>query len=144
MKQKGLVLIIDTFDTILGHCEAWMRGRYEWIHARSGTEGLALAESVRPDLILMEVMMPGMDGYEICRRLKRASATKDIPVVFVTALDHEEDIYEGLLAGAIDYITKPFYPRLLDIKIHNVIAQLEQSKAGARRNPYPETGILGV
>jgi diguanylate cyclase (GGDEF)-like protein len=76
--------------------------------AQEGEEGLARAEFVQPDLILLDVMMPGMDGFETCRRLKASAATRDIPVIFMTALTETPDKLAGFAAGGVDYVTKPF------------------------------------
>jgi diguanylate cyclase (GGDEF)-like protein len=76
--------------------------------AQEGEEGLARAEFVQPDLILLDVMMPGMDGFETCRRLKASGNTRDIPVIFMTALSDTQDKIAGFAAGGVDYVTKPF------------------------------------
>ncbi|MBF0156853.1 MAG: hybrid sensor histidine kinase/response regulator, partial [Magnetococcales bacterium] len=73
-----------------------------------GGSALKLAASEKPDLILLDIMMPGIDGHEVCRRLKADESTRDIPIIFITAKDDEEDESEGLGLGAVDYITKPF------------------------------------
>lgn len=75
--------------------------------ARSGLEAVERAESARPDLILLDVVMPGIDGFETCRRLKQSEATRDIPVIFMTALTATDDKIEGFRVGAVDYVTKP-------------------------------------
>jgi len=76
--------------------------------ARSGEEAIRQVEILKPDLILSDVMMPGIDGFETCRRLKSNPATKDIPIMFITALSNTSDRVKGFEAGGIDYITKPF------------------------------------
>ena len=76
--------------------------------ARSGEEAIRQVEMLKPDLILSDVMMPGIDGFETCRRLKSSPLTKDIPVMFITALSNTSDRVKGFEAGGIDYITKPF------------------------------------
>ena len=76
--------------------------------ATNGADALKIAAQALPDLILLDVVMPGMDGYEVCRRLKEDGATESIPVVFLTARDQKEDIIAGFRAGRVDYITKPF------------------------------------
>ncbi|MES2356162.1 MAG: EAL domain-containing protein [Pseudomonadota bacterium] len=76
--------------------------------ARNGSEGIKRAQFVRPDLILLDVMMPDMDGFETCRNLKATAATKDIPVIFMTALEETRDKVTGFAVGGIDYLTKPF------------------------------------
>ena len=103
------VLVID--DTpincqLLTHA---LRKDYLVRTASSGEEGLAiLGEERKPDLILLDIMMPGMDGYEVCRRIKGEMSTRNIPVIFVTALDQPRDQQQGFALGAVDYISKPF------------------------------------
>lgn len=84
------------------------RDNYQVIEARNAAEALALLELTRPDIILLDVIMPDMDGYELCRRLKADPRTTDIPVIFLTGLTEAEDEARGLEAGAVDYINKPF------------------------------------
>ena len=102
------VLIVDdvsaNLQLITGQLEA--RG-YDVLVARSGLEAIQRAEFTRPDLILLDVVMPGVDGFETCRRLKQRSATRDIPVIFMTALSATDDKVEGFRVGAVDYVTKP-------------------------------------
>jgi diguanylate cyclase (GGDEF)-like protein/PAS domain S-box-containing protein len=86
--------------------------------AQDGNEGLKRAERERPDLILLDVMMPGLDGFSVCRRLKNNEHTRDIPVIFMTALDEMDDKLAGFRAGAVDYITKP-------IQIAEVLARID-------------------
>ena len=81
---------------------------YNILVAKNGREGVERAERGRPDLILLDIMMPGMDGYDTCRHLKTRSATQDIPVIFLSALGDTENIVRGFEAGGVDYITKPF------------------------------------
>ncbi len=83
------------------------------IPAGSGEDGLALARRRRPDLILLDLMLPGMDGLEVCRLLKKSKETEGIPVIMLTARGEEADIVTGLELGADDYLTKPFSPRVL-------------------------------
>ena len=81
---------------------------YKVLLAPSGPIALKNASLVVPDLILLDVTMPGMDGYEVCRRLKQDSETRHIPVIFITARDMKEDVVAGFEIGGVDYITKPF------------------------------------
>ncbi len=76
--------------------------------ATGGKQALAVAANAKPDLILLDIMMPEMDGYEVCRRLKKDTATASIPIIFLTAKTESEDIVRGFEIGAVDYITKPF------------------------------------
>ncbi len=81
---------------------------YRTVAATSGNEALAVAARAHPDLILLDVMMNGLDGYETCRRLKAGDATRAIPVIFLTALKETFEKTRAFAAGAVDYVTKPF------------------------------------
>ena len=81
---------------------------YRTLSAASGEQAIEIAARDKPDLILLDVMMPGIDGYEACRRLKAAEATRPIPVIFLTALSDSFEKVRGFGAGAVDYVTKPF------------------------------------
>lgn len=83
----------------------------------SGEEALKAAGKTMPQLILTDISMPGMDGFELCRRLKKSEETKDISVIFISAYDHPEDIVEGLSLGGEDYITKPFVPEVIKARV---------------------------
>ncbi len=87
------------------------------ILAESGEEALELAQSKLPELILSDISMPGMDGYELCRRLKKLKDTNQIPIVFISAFDDPMDIVEGFLLGGEDYITKPFIPEVVQARV---------------------------
>jgi len=104
----GTILIVDdmpaNLEVVTNHLE---RQGYRAVVALSGEEGIERAEYVQPDLILLDVMMPGTDGFEICRRLKASDRTRAIPVIFMTALADTTDKLAGFAAGAVDYVTKP-------------------------------------
>jgi CheY-like chemotaxis protein len=102
------------------------RGVSEVIVAGDGEKCLAAVAEARPDVILLDVAMPGMDGYETCRRLKSNPATKEIPVIFLTASTQKGDEQTGFRAGASGYLTKPFDPMTLHERI---VAILESTKA---------------
>ena len=103
------VLIVDDTPANVGILVEYLEGRRVRVAvAQEGEEGLARAEFVQPDLILLDVMMPGMDGFETCRRLKASPGTRDIPVIFMTALADTQDKISGFAAGGVDYVTKPF------------------------------------
>jgi diguanylate cyclase (GGDEF)-like protein len=103
------VLIVDDTPANVGILVEYLEGRQVRVAvAQEGEEGLARAEFVQPDLILLDVMMPGMDGFETCRRLKASPRTHDIPVIFMTALSETHDKVAGFAAGGVDYVTKPF------------------------------------
>ena len=103
------VLIVDDTPANVGILVEYLEGRRVRVAvAQEGEEGLARAEFVQPDLILLDVVMPGMDGFETCRRLKASASTRDIPVIFMTALADTQDKISGFAAGGVDYVTKPF------------------------------------
>lgn len=97
------------------------------ILAESGQQALEMAREHHPDLILSDISMPGMDGYELCRTLKKKQETRNIPVVFISAFDDPMDIVEGLLLGGDDYITKPFIPEVVQARV-GVHLRLHQAK----------------
>jgi signal transduction histidine kinase len=106
--EEGTILAIDDQPSNLRLLmEALEREGYQTVVALDGEEGLQRAEFVRPDLILLDVHMPGLDGFETCRRLKARAATADIPVVFMSALADVPDKLAGFAAGGVDYVTKP-------------------------------------
>jgi DNA-binding response OmpR family regulator len=98
---------------------------FETLIARDGAAGLAKAERARPDLILLDILMPGWDGYETCRRLKASPSTRSIPVIFLSALCDAGQKLRGFEAGCIDFITKPFDPREV---LARVSAHLQQQR----------------
>lgn len=97
------------------------RENFGVLEAQSGEEGLQLVERAVPDLILLDLMLPGKDGLEICRMLKRNDRTQNIPVIMMTARGEETDIVTGLELGADDYIVKPFSPKILGARIKAVL-----------------------
>jgi two-component system alkaline phosphatase synthesis response regulator PhoP len=94
---------------------------YECVTAINGKEALEKARETNPDLIMLDIMMPFMDGFEVCRELKADPATRDIPVIMLTAKSQQVDIQRGKDAGADDYITKPFRPSTLRKKFNEVL-----------------------
>lgn len=105
--KKKHILMIDDSPLIIKALHAILGKVYEVHFALSGAEGIMLAKKLQPDLILLDVIMPEMDGYEVCRRLKQDPTTAEIPVIFLTSLDCDTEEEKGLAAGAVDYITKP-------------------------------------
>ena len=118
--SKPKILIADDVAANIDILLATLGSEYAVIAARDGEKALAAAaQEPRPDLILLDVMMPNMDGYEVCRRLKEDPATAGIPVLFITALDSSADESRGLALGAVDYIIKPFQPELVKARVAN-------------------------
>ena len=104
------ILCIDDDRDILKLLEKFLAGAgYTVITAIDGKQGLSEALTRKPDLILLDIVMPGMNGYEICKK-KDKEETKNIPIIFITAKKEDEDEAKGLKIGAVDYIRKPFYP----------------------------------
>jgi len=95
--------------------------------AASGEEALRLARAERPDLVLLDLMLPGVDGLEVCRALKRDKSTERIPVIMVTAKGEETDVVAGLELGADDYIVKPFSPKVVIARLRAVLRRRERS-----------------
>lgn len=107
--QRSKVLIVDDTLKNIQVLGAMLRQEgYQIYVARNGAQAIASAQKVQPDLILLDVMMPEMDGFEACRRLKADTQTAEIPIIFLTAKVEKEDVVHGLQLGAVDYVTKPF------------------------------------
>jgi diguanylate cyclase (GGDEF)-like protein len=100
---------------------------HQVLMATSGEQALKLAASKQPDLILLDVVMPGMDGHEVCRRLKAEAATRDVPVIFVTAHNDEVAETQGLALGAVDFISKPINPAIVRARVKTHITLKAQS-----------------
>ena len=98
---------------------------HEVIEASNGEEALALAHQAKPNLVLMDVRMPRMTGYDACRALKADEETRDIPVVFLSAKGQESEVQTGLEVGASDYILKPFSPDQLTKRVAEILARQE-------------------
>ncbi|ENO75396.1 response regulator [Thauera sp. 63] len=114
------VLIIDDTPENIEVLRQLLRGDYVVQAAINGKKGLDIAQAQpQPDIILLDIMMPEMNGYEVCRRLKGLPATEHIPVVFITALDQTGHETTGLELGAVDYIRKPFEPLVVKARVHN-------------------------
>ena len=122
MATIGSVLIIDDQpEGLEAMGEALRPLGFEVWQALDGESGLALARDRQPDAILLDVMMPGMDGYEVCRRLKADEETRLLPVVFLTGLDSREARLKGLEAGAADFLNKPFDLVELEVRVRNLV-----------------------
>jgi len=120
--EKPTILIVDDTPTNIQVLAEALRADYRVKVAGSGKAAFEIiARQGLPDLILLDVMMPGMDGYAVCRRLKDDPRTKDIPVIFVTAKSDPLDEEHGLRLGAVDYIAKPFHPHIVAARVQNHI-----------------------
>jgi two-component system alkaline phosphatase synthesis response regulator PhoP len=129
------ILVVDDEEDILELVSYNLRKEgYRVSCATSGEEGLAMAKSKPPDLVVLDLMLPGVDGLEICRRLKNEPETRHIPIVMLTAKGEEPDIVTGLELGADDYVTKPFSPKVLVARIR---AALRRKTEGAAPEGAP-------
>ncbi len=119
-KNKARILFVDDEKMNLKVLVDLLKDDYVLVLARSGDQALKFSlQSPTPDLILLDVIMPEMGGYEVIKKLKENDLTKEIPVIFVTALNSVEDEENGLKLGAVDYIAKPFSPPIVKMRIHN-------------------------
>ena len=116
---KSIVLVVDDTETNIDILVETLGDAFDVSVAMDGEGALESVASEPPDLILLDIMMPGMDGYEVCSRLKEDPATRDIPVIFVTAMGDAQDEEKGLALGAVDYITKPIQPALVKARVRN-------------------------
>lgn len=116
---KQTVLIVDDSPANIEILSDTLGTEHEILFATSGEEALEIARNEAPDLILLDVVMPDMDGYDVCLRLKSDPRTEEIPVIFVTAMDQEEDEAKGLNIGGIDYLTKPIRPPIVRARVRN-------------------------
>lgn len=126
MDETSRILIVDDERYNINVLTDFLREDYKIMAAKSGEQALIAAQGPHPpDLILLDIMMPGMDGYEVCKQLKAGNRTMHIPVIFVTALDSSDDEARGFAIGAVDYITKPFKPVIVKARVRTHI-QLKQ------------------
>ncbi|MCK6416894.1 MAG: PleD family two-component system response regulator [Giesbergeria sp.] len=128
MDAQATILVVDDSPENLQVLSAVLKEQYKVRVALNGERALALSlADPQPDLILLDVVMPGMDGYEVCKRLKAHAATASIPVLFVSSRDEEADEALGLSLGAIDYIVKPIRPSIVQARVRNHL-ELKRSR----------------
>jgi len=121
MKKTKIVVVEDEADILEVIDYNLSKEGFEVCSALDGEEGLALVKKEVPDLVILDLMLPGLDGIEVCRKLKADSTTKSISIIMVTAKGEESDIVLGLGMGADDYVVKPFRPRELMARIKSVL-----------------------
>jgi len=120
-QKKELIIVVDDNADVRSYIRQHLQPLYEVVEARDGAEGVAISIETIPDLIISDVMMPKMDGYELCRILKKDIKTSHIPVILLTAKASEEHKIEGLETGADDYLIKPFNSNELQVRIKNLV-----------------------
>ncbi|WP_144637990.1 two-component system response regulator [Bordetella genomosp. 13] len=122
---RPTLLLVDDEPTNLQVLRHTLQEDYRLFFARDGRKGIELARMEQPDLILLDVMMPDISGYEVCAALKQDEATKTIPIIFVTALASSMDEQYGFDIGAVDYITKPFSPAIVRARVRNHLSLVQ-------------------
>jgi PleD family two-component response regulator len=134
MDKKPRILIVDDERFNIKTLTEFLHQDYKLMAAKSGEQALkAVQGEILPDLILLDIMMPDINGYEVCKRLKANERTKHIPVIFVTAVSEIEDAARGFQAGAVDFIQKPLDPLMakarvdLHIKLHKTMQDLKEA-----------------
>lgn len=137
-----MILLVDDAPTNIQMLHETLKDDYRLFFATSGRDALRLVKESPPDLIILDIIMPDMDGYEVCRALKDDSRLQDIPIIFVTAMQQQEDEVVGLELGAVDYITKPFNPNIVRLRVRNQIALKRQRDLLARLSNLD--GLTGI
>ncbi|MCG8614896.1 MAG: response regulator, partial [Desulfobacterales bacterium] len=133
-QRRDTILVVDDTEANIDILLDILEADYEVGVATDGESALEAVAEELPDLILLDIMMPGMDGYQVCERLQSEDKTKDIPVIFVTALEQQENETRGLGLGAVDYITKPFNPEIVKLRVENHLKLVRANQALKRQN----------
>lgn len=132
--EKKTILVVDDTPENIDVLNGVLRSEFKVKAALNGERALKIVVAdPKPVMILLDIMMPGMDGYEVCRQLKANPATQHIPVIFITAKNQEEDEKKGLELGAVDYITKPINPSIVLARVHTQLALYDQNLALDRK-----------
>lgn len=133
------ILLIDDSSFFAKYIEGIITAAdFDFIHASSGEEGLSMVKIEKPDLVLLDVIMPDMDGLEVCRILREAESNNLMPIIILTSSENEDDKLAGLELGADDYIKKPFNQRELLSRVRNTLKRIERN-----RSVNPLTGLSG-
>jgi len=135
-KERQIIMLVDDNAASLTMGKNILKDKYDVYPVASGGKLFDILEKITPDLILLDVAMPEMDGYEVMRRLKASRKTQDVPVIFLTSRDDPGNELEGLSLGAIDYISKPFSPALLMQRIGNHLLLVSRKKELEKYNQH--------
>ena len=129
MTKKPIILVVedeeDLREIIIYNLE---REGYQTVGVETGEQGLERAIALKPDLMILDLMLPGMNGMDVCRQLKKEAGTQEIPIIMASAKGEEADIVSGLELGADDYVTKPFSPRILLARVRSVLRRSKQAE----------------
>lgn len=117
MDEQQTILIVDDEGLNISTLSTCLKDKYRLLAAKNGKQALERLHANPVDLVLLDIMMPEMDGYEVLRRMKNHDTTRDIPVIFITAKSEDQDETRGLQLGAVDYIKKPFYQPIVQIRV---------------------------
>jgi PleD family two-component response regulator len=126
--KKNSVLIIDDDNANIMALTNILHPEYTVYGAKNGEDGIKASEKYLPDVILLDIMMPEMDGYTVLKSLKSSEATRDIPIIFITALSYDVNEEKGLALGAADYIAKPFTAGIVKLRVQNQIKIINQMR----------------
>lgn len=141
-KMKPRVLIVDDVETnrfILRDIITEMN--YQPILTENGMQALKMLQFANPELIILDIAMPGMDGYEVCEKIKSNPITRDIPIIFISAYDHPEDIVEGFEHGCDEYITKPFIPEVVKVRVNMQMKLHEAARRMSEMNRQLQASV---
>ncbi|HLP60591.1 MAG TPA: response regulator, partial [Candidatus Deferrimicrobium sp.] len=133
LPERDIILVVEDSMDVRGYIRGALERDYSVIEAADGPGGIARAMEIIPDLIISDIMMPGCDGYELCKTLKKDIKTSHIPIILLTAKVAEENIIRGLEIGADDYITKPFSIKILTARTRNLIELRRQMQLNIDR-----------
>ena len=136
------ILIVDDVETnrfILRDIIAEMN--YQPILTENGLQALKLVQHMKPQLIILDIAMPGMDGYEVCKRIKENPELRDIPIIFISAYDHPEDVVTGFEYGCDDYITKPFIPEVVKVRVNMQMKLHEAARRMSEMNRQLQASV---
>ena len=140
--QKAKILLVDDESFYIDILVELLKGDYKTVVAKDGEQALRRATPLpRPDLILLDILMPGMDGYEVCRRLKADPQTSDIPVIFLTVKSEVSDEIKGFELGAVDYISKPMSPPIVQARVGSHLALHKATQELADHNELLELKV---
>jgi len=132
-RKKKILVVDDEKDLTALVCLHMKMAGFEILTANNGEKALDLSREEKPDLIILDLMLPKIDGWQVCEQLRQDAVTKDIPVIMLTARTQIEDKLKGFEAGADDYVTKPFSPRELVARVKRVLARAEAEPSLPKR-----------
>lgn len=141
-KTVPRILVVDDVETnrfILRDIISEMN--YQPVLTENGIQALKMMQYVKPQLVILDIAMPGMDGYEVCRKIKENPQTRDIPIIFISAYDHPEDIVTGFEQGCDEYITKPFIPEVVKVRVNMQLKMYEAARRMSEMNRQLQASV---